>query len=67
MTTSATIALVIFVVAYVLLATEKVHRTKVALGGAALMLLLHITRRARRRSSTSTPASTGTSSSCCWA
>jgi Na+/H+ antiporter NhaD/arsenite permease-like protein len=27
----------------VLLATEKVHRTKVALGGAGLMLLLHIT------------------------
>ena len=42
MTFSAAIALAIFVVAYVLLATEKVHRTKVALGGAALMLLLHI-------------------------
>ena len=38
----AIIALIIFVVAYVLLATEKVHRTKVALGGAGLMLLLHI-------------------------
>ncbi|HEU5038408.1 MAG TPA: ArsB/NhaD family transporter [Nocardioides sp.] len=36
-------AILIFVVAYALLATEKVHRTKVALGGAALMLLLHIT------------------------
>lgn len=36
-------AVAIFVVAYVLLATEFVHRTKVALGGAALMLLLHIT------------------------
>ncbi|MEO5874141.1 MAG: ArsB/NhaD family transporter, partial [Streptosporangiaceae bacterium] len=33
----------IFLVAYVLLATEKIHRTKVALGGAALMLLLRIT------------------------
>ena len=41
-------AVVIFVGAYVLLATEKVHRTKVALGGAALMLLLrHHRRRAR--------------------
>ena len=36
-------AIVIFVAAYVLLVTEKIHRTKVALGGAALMLLLHIT------------------------
>jgi Na+/H+ antiporter NhaD/arsenite permease-like protein len=35
-------AIVIFVGAYALLITEKVHRTKVALGGAALMLLLHI-------------------------
>ena len=43
MTLSATLAVLIFVGAYVLLATEKVHRTKVALGGAALMLLLHIT------------------------
>jgi Na+/H+ antiporter NhaD/arsenite permease-like protein len=32
----------IFVVAYVLLASEKVHRTKVALGAAGLMLLLHV-------------------------
>jgi len=36
-------AVVIFLGAYVLLVTEKVHRTKVALGGAALMLLLRIT------------------------
>lgn len=40
---SAILALLIFVAAYVLLATEWVHRTKVALGGAGLMLLLHIT------------------------
>ena len=38
----ATVAVLIFVAAYVLLATEWVHRTKVALGGAGLMLLLHI-------------------------
>ncbi|GAA2127620.1 ArsB/NhaD family transporter [Actinomadura napierensis] len=36
-------AVTIFVVAYVLIASEKVPRTAVALGGAALMLLLHIT------------------------
>jgi Na+/H+ antiporter NhaD/arsenite permease-like protein len=39
----ATAAIVIFVGAYVLIASEKVHRTAVALGGAGLMLLLHIT------------------------
>ncbi|WP_395696385.1 ArsB/NhaD family transporter [Nocardioides sp.] len=38
----AAAAVVIFVVAYVVLATEKVHRTKVALVGAGLMLLLHV-------------------------
>ncbi|HEY0952429.1 ArsB/NhaD family transporter [Nocardioides sp.] len=36
-------AVIIFLGAYALLVTEKVHRTKVALGGAALMLLLRIT------------------------
>ena len=39
----ATLAIVIFLGAYVLFATEWVHRTKVALGGAGLMLLLQIT------------------------
>jgi anion transporter len=39
----AIIAGAIFLIAYALLATEKVPRTTVALGGAALMLLLHIT------------------------
>ncbi len=43
MTATATIALLIFLGAYVLLAIDKIHRTKVALGGAALMLLLRIT------------------------
>ena len=38
----AILAVLIFVSAYVLLATEWVHRTKVALVGAGLMLLLHI-------------------------
>ncbi|GLZ03116.1 membrane protein [Actinomadura sp. NBRC 104412] len=39
----AVAAVVIFVAAYVLIATEWIDRTKVALGGAALMLLLHVT------------------------
>jgi Na+/H+ antiporter NhaD/arsenite permease-like protein len=39
----AVAAITIFVVAYVLIATERIHRTAVALGGAALMMLLHIT------------------------
>ncbi|GGQ06419.1 anion transporter [Actinomadura coerulea] len=39
----ATAAVVIFVCAYVLIASEKVPRTAVALGGAGLMLLLHVT------------------------
>lgn len=38
----AVAAALIFVTAYVLLATEWVHRTKVALAGAGLMLLLRI-------------------------
>ncbi|WP_262403491.1 ArsB/NhaD family transporter [Actinomadura sp. CNU-125] len=38
----AAAAIAIFVVAYVLIASEKIHRTAVALGGAGLMLLLHI-------------------------
>ncbi len=40
---AATLAVVIFIGAYVLFATEWVHRTRVALGGAGLMLLLHLT------------------------
>ena len=36
-------AILIFVTAYALLAADRIHRTKVALGGAGLMLLLHIT------------------------
>jgi Na+/H+ antiporter NhaD/arsenite permease-like protein len=40
---AAVAAVVIFVVAYVLIATEWFHRTAVALGGAGLMLALRIT------------------------
>ncbi len=43
MTATATIALLIFLGAYVFLAVDKVHRTKVVLVGAGLMLLLRIT------------------------
>ncbi|MFI0446699.1 ArsB/NhaD family transporter [Actinomadura sp. 6N118] len=39
----AAVAITIFAFAYVLIASEKIARTKVALGGAALMLLFHIT------------------------
>ncbi|HQR27334.1 MAG TPA: ArsB/NhaD family transporter [Nocardioides sp.] len=38
-----TAALAIFVGAYVLIATERIHRVAAALGGAALMLLLQLT------------------------
>ena len=40
---SAVLAVAVFVGAYVLLVADRIHRTKVALGGAALMLLLHVT------------------------
>ena len=40
---AAVAAIAIFVVAYVLIATEKIHRTAVALGGAGLMLALGLT------------------------
>ena len=36
------VATVIFVLAYLLIASEKVHKTAVALAGAALMLLLKV-------------------------
>ncbi|RCG32045.1 hypothetical protein DQ384_05800 [Sphaerisporangium album] len=38
---TAIAAVAIFTVAYVLIATERIHRTAAALGGAALMLLIH--------------------------
>lgn len=40
---TAILAVVVFVIVYILLATERVHRTAAALGGAAFMLLLHAT------------------------
>jgi Na+/H+ antiporter NhaD/arsenite permease-like protein len=40
---AAAAAVTIFVVAYVLIASERIPRTAVALGGAALMMLLHVT------------------------
>ncbi|GII57897.1 membrane protein [Planotetraspora thailandica] len=43
MTWTAWASTVVFVGAYVLIATEKIHRVKTALGGAAIMLLLHAT------------------------
>ncbi|MEV0680207.1 ArsB/NhaD family transporter [Actinosynnema sp. NPDC050436] len=43
MTFSQVLAVVVFVGAYVLIATERVHRVAAALGGAALMLALGLT------------------------
>jgi len=40
---TAILAVLIFIGAYVLIATERIHRTAAALGGAALMLLIHAT------------------------
>ncbi|MEU9885053.1 ArsB/NhaD family transporter [Sphaerisporangium sp. NPDC051011] len=38
---TAIAAVAVFTVAYILIATERIHRTAAALGGAALMLLIH--------------------------
>jgi Na+/H+ antiporter NhaD/arsenite permease-like protein len=38
----AIVALAVFVVAYVLIATERIHKVKVALGGAAVVMALGI-------------------------
>jgi Na+/H+ antiporter NhaD/arsenite permease-like protein len=43
MTTTAWLAVVVFATAYVLIATERVHRVAAALGGAVLMLLIGAT------------------------
>ncbi len=43
MTRTALLALVVFVVTYVLIATERVHRVAAALGGAAAMVLIGAT------------------------
>ncbi|WP_424534110.1 ArsB/NhaD family transporter [Sphaerisporangium viridialbum] len=41
MTTLAWISVAVFLGAYALIATEKIHRVAAALGGAAIMLLIH--------------------------
>ncbi len=43
MSVTAWLAVGVFVVAYALIATEKIHRVKVALGGAVLMILIGAT------------------------
>ncbi|MFG2078165.1 ArsB/NhaD family transporter [Nonomuraea maritima] len=43
MTVLAYVALAVFLAAYALIATEKVHRVAAALGGAGIMLLIHAT------------------------
>ncbi|MEO3798193.1 ArsB/NhaD family transporter [Nonomuraea sp. B10E15] len=43
MTVTAWLAVAVFLCAYALIATEKIHRVAAALGGAGLMLLIHAT------------------------
>lgn len=43
MSLTAWLAIAIFVIAYALIATEKIHRVKAAVGGAVLMLLIGAT------------------------
>lgn len=43
MSVTAWLAVAVFVVAYALIATEKIHRVKVALGGAVIMFLIGAT------------------------
>ncbi|MFI7614507.1 ArsB/NhaD family transporter [Nonomuraea terrae] len=43
MSVTAWIAVAVFLAAYALIATEKVHRVAAALGGAGIMLLIHAT------------------------
>jgi Na+/H+ antiporter NhaD/arsenite permease-like protein len=43
MSTVAWLSVAIFTVAYILIATEKIHRVTAALGGASLMLLIGAT------------------------
>ncbi|RZS36881.1 Na+/H+ antiporter NhaD/arsenite permease-like protein [Herbihabitans rhizosphaerae] len=43
MTTPQILSVIVFVAAYVLIATERVHRVAAALGGAAIMLALRLT------------------------
>ncbi|MFB9469820.1 ArsB/NhaD family transporter [Nonomuraea salmonea] len=43
MTVTAWLAVVVFLGAYALIATEKIHRVAAALGGAGIMLLIHAT------------------------
>ena len=59
------LTIAVFVGAYVLIATERVHRVAAALGGAAAMVLLGATDAEQRLLPRTRPASTGTSSSCC--
>ena len=59
------LVVVVFVAAYVLIATERIHRTAAALIGAAAMVLLGAANAETAFFSEET-GSTGTSSSCSW-
>ena len=59
----AAIAITVFVIAYILIASDRVNKTLVALCGGAIVLALGIVG-ADDVFSPTTPGSTGTSSSC---
>ena len=65
MTVQVIARLVVFVGAYMLIATEKASRATVALAGGALMMVIGATDDARDLLLRE-PESPGTSSSCCW-
>jgi Na+/H+ antiporter NhaD/arsenite permease-like protein len=60
------VAVAVFVTAYILIATEWVHRVAAALGGAAIMLVIGATD-AEHAFFLLMRGSTGTSSCCYWA
>lgn len=59
------IAVTVFALAYLAIATEKINRAAAALGVAALVLAFSVVGARRTASSRTRPASTGRSSSCC--
>lgn len=66
MTALAWLSVAVFLGAYALIATERIHRVAAALGGAGIMLAIHASD-AGAAFFSPRRASTGTSSSCCWA
>ena len=61
----AAIAITVFVIAYILIASDRINKTLVALCGAGGNSRPHRSSMPKTRSSPTRPESTGTSSSCC--